>query len=77
MTVNIRGEMRDEGDGEIWVNLGDVLKWLDELPTQANSPIAAGVASEIRTMLYDYAVKGMDDAIERMPDDPESGVNGG
>ncbi len=73
--ADIRGEMRapdksETGEPEIWVNLGDVLHWLDELPSQANSPVAAEVAAEIRQMLYDCAAKGMHDPIAKMADEP-------
>jgi hypothetical protein len=53
--VTIRNELRegDEGEPEIWTNLGDILTWLDSLPAQTNNRIAAAVAQEIREMLFD------------------------
>lgn len=53
--AEIRGELREvEGEREIWVNLGDVLNWLDSLPAQTSNRIAASVATEIREMLFAY-----------------------
>lgn len=53
MTVRIRNEMRvnDDGEPEVWTNLGDLLDWLADLPNHARINIAAGVALEIREML--------------------------
>jgi hypothetical protein len=61
MTVVIRNEIRqnEQGDGEVWANLGDVLDWLDTLPSHSNHPAAAGAALEIKQMLltqFDAAV---------------------
>lgn len=39
----------DAGEGEVWVNLGDVLDWLDTL--QAKHPAAAGATLEIKQAL--------------------------
>jgi hypothetical protein len=79
MAVQIRGEMRapentDSGEPELWVNLGDVLTWLDDLPNHTQFQVAVDVAGEIRQALYGCAVQGMDDDIARMPED---GVNDG
>jgi len=47
--AEIRGELRgDENEPEIWVNLGDVVDWLDALPEQTSNPIAAETAQQIR-----------------------------
>lgn len=49
----IRNELRqnDQGEPEVWANLGDILDWLDTLPTQSNHPVAAGAALEIKQAL--------------------------
>jgi hypothetical protein len=51
----IRNELRqnDQGKVEVWTNLGDILDWLDTLPSAARSPVAAGTAMEIKQMLLD------------------------
>ena len=50
----IRHELRenDEGEPEVWTNLGDVLNWLDRLPEHTDHRIAAAVAAEIRPILF-------------------------
>jgi len=55
--ATIRSELRvgDEGEPEVWSNLGDILLWLDSLPAETNNRIAAEVAHEIRDMLFDSA----------------------
>ena len=51
--VTIRNHIRknQQGEGEAWVNLVDVLDWLQEAPAHANDPAATGAALEIRQML--------------------------
>jgi hypothetical protein len=51
----IRNELRqtEQGEPEVWANLGDILDWLDTLPSQTSHPAAAGVALEIKQMLLD------------------------
>ncbi len=51
----IRNEIRmnQQGDGEVWTNLGDILDWLGTLPEHASSPVAAGVALDIRQRLLE------------------------
>jgi len=51
----IRNELRknDAGEPEVWTNLGDLLDWLETLPTHTQSPIAAGTALEIKRMLLE------------------------
>jgi hypothetical protein len=51
----IRSELREgsNGEPEVWANLGDVLTWLDSLPSLTSNRIAASVALEIRDMLFD------------------------
>jgi hypothetical protein len=53
--VEIRSEIRqnEQGDGEVWANLGDILDWLDTLPSQSDHPSAAGAALEIKRMLLE------------------------
>jgi hypothetical protein len=55
MAVTIRNEIRknDQGEGEVWANLGDILDWLDTLPAEATHPAAAGAAMEIKRMLLE------------------------
>lgn len=52
--ATINSEMRTGpgGEPEVWANLGDILDWLDSLPTQTNNQIAEAVAMEIRQMLF-------------------------
>jgi hypothetical protein len=49
----IRNEIRlnDQGEAEVWANLGDILGWLDTLPEHTSHPVAAGTALEIRQIL--------------------------
>lgn len=56
MTV-IRNELRqnEQGEPEVWANLGDILDWLDTLVSQAVAPDAAGVTLEIRNALLEQA----------------------
>jgi hypothetical protein len=52
-------ELREDeatGEADLWVNLEDVLTWLDLLPTLTRNRVAADVSGEIRQMLYDAAV---------------------
>jgi hypothetical protein len=51
--VTIRNEVRKDGNGDLqpWVNSGDLLDWLDDLPNHTSSAAAAGAATEIRQML--------------------------
>jgi hypothetical protein len=52
--TKMRSELRVVDDKpEVWTNLGDILDWLQELPTHSKTPIAAGVALEIRQLLLD------------------------
>jgi hypothetical protein len=53
--ATIRSELRqnEQGEPEVWANLGDILDWLDTLPQHSNHPAAAGVALEIKQMLLD------------------------
>jgi hypothetical protein len=53
--VVIRNEIRnnEQGDVEVWANLGDILGWLDTLPSATSSPAAAGAATEIKRMLLE------------------------
>lgn len=62
MTVTIRNEIRKSEQGEVWANLGDILDWLDTLPSQTASPAAAGAALEIKEMLmrqFSSAINGV------------------
>jgi len=61
MAVTIRNHIRqnDQGEAEVWVNLTDILDWLNTLPEHSNHPAAAGAALEIKEMLltqFDAAV---------------------
>jgi hypothetical protein len=49
----IRNELRqnEQGEPEVWANLGDILDWLDTLPQHSNHPAAAGAALEIKQIL--------------------------
>ena len=51
----IHNELRqnEQGETEVWANLGDILNWLATLPEQTDHLAAAGVALEIRQMLLD------------------------
>ena len=52
-------ELREDettGDVEMWANLGDILTWLDSLPSFTVNRIPAEFSHEIRQMLYDAAV---------------------
>jgi hypothetical protein len=53
--ATIRNELRqnEQGEPEVWANLGDILDWLGTLPSNANHPAAAGAALEIKQMLLD------------------------
>jgi hypothetical protein len=62
--VVIRNEIRknEQGDVEVWANLGDIRDWLDSLPSATNSPTAAGAATEIKRMLleqFDNAARSL------------------
>ncbi len=50
----IRSELREgeNGEPEVWTNLGDLLTWLDSLPEKTDNRIAAAVTMEIREMLF-------------------------
>jgi hypothetical protein len=60
--VVIRNEIRknDQGEGEVWANLGDILDWLDSLPAATSSPAAAGAALEIKQMLLEQFGNAVD-----------------
>ncbi len=51
----IRNELRknEQGEPEVWANLGDILDWLDTLVSQAVVPAAAGVTLEIKNALLE------------------------
>jgi hypothetical protein len=51
----IRNELRqnEQGEPEVWANLGDILDWLDTLASQAVVPAAAGVTLEIKNALLE------------------------
>jgi len=53
MATTIRIELRERatGEREMWTNLADILKWLEELPASTNNRIMLPVALEIRHML--------------------------
>jgi hypothetical protein len=53
--ATIRNELRhnEQGEPEVWANLGDILDWLGTLPSNANHAAAAGAALEIKQMLLD------------------------
>jgi hypothetical protein len=51
-----------QGDAEVWASLGDILDWLDTLPSHTSHPAAAGAALEIKQMLLEQfgdAVKAL------------------
>jgi hypothetical protein len=57
--TEIRMELREDEvtcEADLWVNLEDVLTWLDLLPTLTRHRVAADVSGQIRQMLYDAAV---------------------
>jgi hypothetical protein len=57
--TEIRMVLREDeltGVADMLVNLGDVVTWLDLLPSLTGSRIPADVSREIRMMLYDAAV---------------------
>jgi hypothetical protein len=65
--TKIRAEIRAENasgedEPEIWVNLGDVLRWLDDVPRNLDAPIAATVVEEVRRMLYEDVSTGLDES---------------
>lgn len=51
----IRNELRqnEKGEPEVWANLGDILDWLDTLPSHTSSVVAAGAALEIKQALLE------------------------
>ena len=52
-------ELREDettGEADLWLNLEDVLTWLDLLPSLTRNRVAADVSRQIRQMLYDAAV---------------------
>jgi hypothetical protein len=51
----IRNELRqnEQGEPEVWANLGDIFDWLDTLPSHTTHQAAAGVALEIKQMLLE------------------------
>lgn len=55
MTVLLRSELRqnEQGEPEVWLNFGDLLDWLGELPAHTQHSAAAGAAAEIRQILLD------------------------
>jgi hypothetical protein len=60
--VVIRNEIRknEQGDVEVWANLGDILDWLDTLPSATSSQPAAGPATEIKRMQqFDNAARSL------------------
>jgi hypothetical protein len=50
----MHGETREgpNGEPEIWVNLGDVVDWLAELPSHTEYAEAGKAALEIRELLF-------------------------
>jgi hypothetical protein len=65
MTVAIRSEIRDneQGEGEVWANLGDILDWLNTLPSHTSHPAAAGAALEIKQMLLQQFSSAVDELL--------------
>lgn len=53
--ATIRNHLRqnEQGEPEVWANLGDILGWLDTAPAHANHPVAASAALEIKQMLLE------------------------
>lgn len=53
--ATIRNHLRqnEQGEPEVWANLGDILDWLDTLPGHSNHPVAAGAALEIKQALLE------------------------
>jgi hypothetical protein len=51
----IRNELRqsEQGDPEVWANLGDILDWLDTLASPGSHPAGAKAALEIKQMLLE------------------------
>ncbi|MGA9874250.1 MAG: hypothetical protein WBQ21_00385 [Solirubrobacteraceae bacterium] len=51
----IRNELRqnEQGEPEVWANLGDILGWLDALASPASHPAGAKAALEIKQMLLE------------------------
>lgn len=51
----IRNHLRqnEQGEPEVWANLGDILDWLDTLASPGNHPAGAKAALEIKQMLLD------------------------
>jgi hypothetical protein len=60
--TTIRNEIRknDQGEPEVWMNFGDLLDWLDTLPTHAKHPVAAGASQDIKKMLLDEFATALD-----------------
>ncbi len=67
----IRSELRtnDQGEPEIWTNLGDVLDWLETLPGNTPSPVAGSVALEIKRMLLEQIPNAK--VVPKDTEDPE------
>jgi hypothetical protein len=53
--VVIRNELRqnEQGEPEVWANLGDILGWLDTLASPGSHPAGAKAAFEIKQMLLE------------------------
>jgi hypothetical protein len=51
----IRNELRqnEQGEPEVWANLGDILDWLDTLASPGSHPAGAKAALEIKQMLLE------------------------
>lgn len=53
--ATIRNGLRqsDQGEPEVWANLGDILDWLDTLASPGSHPAGAKAALEIKQMLLE------------------------
>ncbi len=53
--ATIRNHLRqnEQGEPEVWANLGDILDWLDTLASPDNHPAGAKAALEIKQILLE------------------------
>jgi hypothetical protein len=53
--ATIRNHLRqnEQGEPEVWANLGDILDWLDTLASPGNHPAGAKAALAIKQMLLE------------------------
>jgi hypothetical protein len=53
--ATIRNHLRqnEQGEPEVWANLGDILDWLDTLASPGNHPAGAKAALEIKQILLE------------------------